>query len=237
MIKTGFSFIDTDLGGLNAGDLATVQGECIQTEQFIISLTQGIADNNDGFALIMNTLDFPLFTSTIFDNSPADGDYALIGNRISKDSLLTRHGLPMQDDPTQGVDLLLRSYSAWLNLKKFQHLKDKKLLAVVTPIYKLRYGLDEDGATLMLKDAAQMLNVPVICWQKDSSDILLAADMTFKLSAANGYKEPIDIEVIKPSSDKAIYVRANTSSLKYAEHLKECQKLWFYEEKDNEMRI
>ena len=234
MIKTGFSFIDTDLGGLNAGDLATVQGECIQTEQFIISLTQGIADNNDGFALIMNTLDFPLFTSTIFDNSPADGDYALIGNRISKDSLLTRHGLPMQDDPTQGVDLLLRSYSAWLNLKKFQHLKDKKLLAVVTPIYKLRYGLDEDGATLMLKDAAQMLNVPVICWQKDSSDILLAADMTFKLSAVNGYKEPIDIEAVNPSGDTFAHIQANTSPLKYTEHLKDCQKLWFYEEKDNE---
>ena len=73
----------------------------------------------------------------------------------------------------------------------------------------------------------------MICWQKDSSDILLAADMTFRLTAVNGYKEPIDIEVIKPTIDKVIYVRANTSSLKYAEHLKDCQKLWFYEEKDN----
>lgn len=231
MIKTGFSFIDTDLGGLNAGDLATVQGECIQVEQFVISLTQSITENNDGFVLIMNTLDFPLFTSTIFDNSPADGDYALIGNRISKDSLLTRHGLPMQDDPTQGVDLLLRSYSAWLNLKKFQHLKDKKLLAVVTPIYKLRYGLDEDGATLMLKDVAHILNVPVICWQRDSSEDLIATDMTFKLTAERGYKEPIDIEVIKQPGNKAFRIRANESSLKYTEHLKDCPKLWFYEEK------
>ncbi|MBR3675627.1 MAG: hypothetical protein IKN71_00630, partial [Alphaproteobacteria bacterium] len=90
MIKTGFSFIDTDLGGLNAGDLVTVQGECIQVEQFIISLTQSITENNDGFALIMNTLDFPLFTSTIFDNSPVDCDYALINDRISKNKLLTR---------------------------------------------------------------------------------------------------------------------------------------------------
>jgi hypothetical protein len=234
MIKTGFSFIDMDLGGLHAGDLATVQGECIQTEQFIISLTQSITENNDGFALIMNTLDFPLFTSTIFDNSPADGDYALIGNRISKDSLLTRHGLPMQDDPTQGVDLLLRSYSAWLNLKKFQHLKDKKLLAVVTPIYKLRYGLDEDGATLMLKDVAHILDIPVICWQRDSSEDLIATDMTFKLSAVNGYKEPIDIEAVNPSGNTVLQIQANISSLKYTEHLKDCQKLWFYEEKDNE---
>jgi hypothetical protein len=234
MIKTGFSFIDTDLGGLNAGDLATVQGECIQTEQFIISLTQGIADNNDGFALIMNTLDFPLFTSTIFDNSPADGDYALIGNRISKDSLLTRHGLPMQDDPTQGVDLLLRSYSAWLNLKKFQHLKDKKLLAIIAPIYKLRYGVDEDKATLILKDVAQILNVPVICWQRDSSEDLMATDMTFKLKAEHNYQEPIDIEAVNPSGNMVLQIQANTSSLKYTEHLKDCQKLWFYEEKDNE---
>ena len=33
MLKTGFSFIDEGLGGLHAGDLATVQRECIQTEQ------------------------------------------------------------------------------------------------------------------------------------------------------------------------------------------------------------
>ena len=231
MIKTGFSFIDTDLGGLNAGDLATIQGECIQVEQFIISLTQSIADNNDGFVVLMGTLDFPSLTSTIFDSNPADFDYALINDRISKNKLLTRHGLPMQDDPTQGVDLLLRSYSAWLNLKKFQHLKDKKLLAVVTPIYKLRYGVDEDKATLILKDVAQILNVPVICWQKDSSDILLAADMTFRLTAVNGYKEPVDIEVIKQPGNKTFHIKANESSLKYSEHLKDCPKLWFYEER------
>ena len=226
MIKTGFSFIDTDLGGLHAGDLATIQGECIQVEQFIISLTQSIADNNDGFVVLMGTLDFPSLTSTIFDSNPAAFDYALINDRISKNKLLTRRGLHLQD-----VELFVNSLSAWLNLKKFQHLKDKKLLAIIAPIYKLRYGVDEDKATLILKDVAQILNVPVICRQKDSSESLIASDMTFKLSAANGYREPIDIEVIKPSSDKAIYVRANTSSLKYTEHLKDCQKLWFYEEK------
>ena len=231
MIKTGFSFIDMDLGGLHAGDLVTVQGECIQAEQFVISLTQSIMENNDGFVLLMNTRDFPSFTSTIFDNNPADFDYSLINDRISKNKLLTRHGLPMQDDPTQGVDLLLRSYSAWLNLKKFQHLKDKKLLAVVTPIYKLRYGLDEDGATLMLKDVAHILDVPVICWQRDSSEDLIATDITFKLTAENGYKEPVDIEVIKQPGNKIFRIRANESSLKYAEHLKDCPKLWFYEEK------
>lgn len=231
MIKTGFSFIDTDLGGLHAGDLATVQGECIQVEQFVISLIQSITDNNDGFVLLMNTRDFPSFTSTIFDSNPADFDYSFINDRISKNKLLTRHGLPMQDDPTQGVDLLLRSYSAWLNLKKFQHLKDKKLLAVVTPIYKLRYGLDEDGATLMLKDVAHILDILVICWQRDSSEDLIATDITFKLTAENGYKEPVDIEVIKQPGNKTFHIKANESSLKYAEHLKDCPKLWFYEEK------
>lgn len=228
MIKTGFSFIDTDLGGLNAGDLATVQGECIQVEQFIISLTQSITENNDGFALIMNTLDFPLFTSTMFDSNPADFDYALINERISKNKILTRRGLHLQD-----VELFVNSLSAWLNLKKFQHLKDKKLLAIIAPIYKLRYGVDEDKATLILKDVAQILNVPVICWQKDSSESLLAADMTFKLTAEHNYKEPVDIEVIKQPGNKTFHIKANESSLKYTEHLKDCQKLWFYEEKDN----
>lgn len=234
MIKTGFYFIDTDLGGLHAGDLATMQGECIQAEQFIISLTQSITENSDGFVVLMGTLDFPSLTSTIFDSNPAAFDYSLINDRISKNKLLTRHGLPIQDDPTQGADLLLRSYSAWLNLKKFQHLKDKKLLAVVTPIYKLRYGVDEDKATLIFKDVAQILNVPVICWQKDSSESLIASDITFKLKAEHNYQEPIDIEVIKQPGDKTFHVRANESSLKYAERLKNSPKLWFYEEKDNE---
>lgn len=226
MIKTGFSFIDTDLGGLHAGDLATIQGECIQAEQFIISLTQSIADNNDGFVLLMGTLDFPSFTFTVFDSNHADSDYALINERISKNNLLTRRGLHLQD-----VELFVNSLSAWLNLKKFQHLKDKKLLAVVTPIYKLRYGLDEDKATLILKDVAQILNVPIICRQKDSSESLIASDITFKLKAEHNYQEPIEIEVIKQPGDKTFHVRANESSLKYEEYLKDCQKLWFYEEK------
>ena len=233
MIKTGFSFIDTDLGGLHAGDLATVQGECIQAEQFVLSLTQSITEHNDGFVLLMNTLDFPSFTSTVFDENPADYDYALISDRISKNKLLTRRGLPIQDDPTQDVDLLLRSYSAWLNLKKFQHLKDKKLLAIITPIFKLRFGLDEDKATLLLKDAAQILEVPVICWQRDSSEDLVAADMTLKLTAVNGYKEPINIEAVSPSGNTVAQIQANASSLKYTEYLKDCDKLWFYEENDN----
>lgn len=229
MIKTGFSFIDTDLGGLHAGDLVTMQGECIQAEQFIISLTQSIADNNDGFVVLMGTLDFPSLTSTIFDSNPADFDYALINDRISKSNLLTRRGLHLQD-----VELFVNSLSAWLNLKKFQHLKDKKLLAIIAPIYKSRYGVDEDKATLILKDVAQILNVPVICWQRDSSEDLIAADTIFKLKAEHNYKEPIDIEVIKQPGNKTFHVCANESSLKYAERLKNSPKLWFYEEKDNE---
>ncbi|MCQ2734674.1 MAG: hypothetical protein MJ212_01830 [Alphaproteobacteria bacterium] len=226
MIKTGFSFIDTDLGGLHAGDLVTMQGECIQVEQFIISLTQSIADNNDGFVVLMGTLDFPSLTSTIFDSNHAAFDYALINDRISKNKLLTRHGLHLQD-----MELFVNSLSAWLNLKKFQHLKDKKLLAIIAPIYKLRYSVDEDKATLILKDVAQILDVPVICWQRDSSEYLIAADMTFKLTAEHNYKEPVDIEVIKQPGDKNFRVRANEGSLKYAERLKDCPKFWFYKEK------
>ena len=226
MIKTGFSFIDKDLGGLHAGDLATIQGECLQVEQFIISLTQSITENNDGFVLLMGTLDFPSLTSTIFDSNPAAFDYALINDRISKNKLLTRCGLHLQD-----AELFVNSLSAWLNLKKFQHLKDKKLLAIIAPIYKLRYGVDEDKTTLIFKDVAQILNVPVICWQRDSSKDLIAADITFKLKAEHNYKEPVDIEVIKQPGDKTFRVRANESSLKYAKYLKDCPKLWFYEEK------
>ena len=226
MIKTGFSFIDTDLGGLHSGDLVTMQGDCIQVEQFVISLTQSITENNDGFVLLMSSVEFTSFVSTIFDNNPADFDYSLINDRISKNKLLTRRGLHLQD-----VELFVNSFPAWLNLKKFQHLKDKKLQAIIAPIYKLRYGVDEDKATLILKDVAQILNVPVICWQKDSSESLLAADMTFKLTAEHNYKEPVDIEVIKQPGNKVFRIRANESSLKYTEHLKDCPKLWFYEEK------
>ena len=226
MIKTGFKFIDK-LNCLNSGDLISIQGNCVQAEQFVISLMQGILDHNDGYVLLMNRYDFYTFTSTIFDNNSED-DKLLISNRISKNNILSRNGLPVD------AEILQRSLSAWLEMDKFKHLRNKKLLAIVTPIYKLRYDITEETATLILKDAAQMLNVPVICWQKDSSDILLAADTTFRLTAVNGYKEPIDIEAIKPSGDTITHIQANTSSLKYAEYLKDCPKLWFYEEKDNE---
>jgi hypothetical protein len=55
--------------------------------------------------------------------------------------------------------------------------------------------------------------------------------MTFKLSAVNGYKEPIDIEAVNPSGNTVLQIQANISSLKYTEHLKDCPKLWFYEGK------
>ena len=226
MITTGFKFID-ELNCLNSGDLISIQGKCVQSEQFVISLMQGILDNNDGYVLLMNRYEFYLFTSVIFDNNSED-DKVLISDRISKNNILSKNGLPID------ADVLQRSLSAWLGMDKFKHLQDKKLLAIVTPIYKLRYDITEETATLILKDAAQMLNIPVICWQKDSSDILLAADMTFRLTAVNGYKEPIDIEAVKPSGGTVTHIQANTSSLKYAEYLKDCPKLWFYEEKDNE---
>ena len=166
MIKTGFKFID-ELNCLNSGDLISIQGKCVQPEQFVISLMQNILDHNDGYILLMNRYDFYLFTSVIFDDNSED-DKVLISERISRNNILSKNGLPTDAEV----------------LKRNLH-------------------------------------------------ILLAADMTFKLTAERGYKEPVDIEVIKPTSDKVIYVRANTSSLKYAEHLKDCQKLWFYEEKDN----
>ncbi len=227
MIKTGFIFVD-ELNCLNSGDLISIQGNCMQTEQFVISLMQGILDRNDGYVLLLQKRNFDYFTGSIFNEYSATSDNALVKDRISKDRILPRGSL------FNDAELLQKSLSAWLGMDKFKHLQDKKLLAIITPIYKLRHDITEEEATLILKDAAQILNVPVICWQKDSSDILLAADMTFKLSAVNGYKEPIDIEAVNPSGNTVLQIQANTSSLKYTEHLKDYQKLWFYEEKDNE---
>ncbi len=222
MITTGFKFID-ELNCLNPGDLISIQGKCVQSEQFVISLMQGILDHNDGYVLLMNRYDFYLFTSVIFDDNSKD-DKPLISDRIFKNNILSKNGLPTD------AEVLQRSLSAWLGMDKFKHLRNKKRLAIVTPIYKLRYDTTEETSTLILKDAAQMLNIPVICWQKDSSDILLAADMTFRLTAVNGYQEPIDIEAVNPSGDTVTHIQANTSSLKYDEYLKDCPKLWFYEE-------
>ena len=58
--------------------------------------------------------------------------------------------------------------------------------------------------------------------------------MTFRLTAVNGYKEPVDIEAIETSGDTVAHIQANTSSLKYTEYPKDCQKLCFYEDKDND---
>lgn len=223
MIKTGFKFVD-ELNCLNSSDLLSIQGNCLQAEQFVISLMQNILDHNDGYILLMSRYDFSFFTSNIFDNNSEGDDKTVISGRISKNNILSNSGLPLD------AELLQKSLSAWLVMDKFKHLQNKKLLAIVTPTYKLRYNVTEEAITLILKDAAQMLNVPVICWQKDSSDILLAADMTFKLTAVDGYKEPIDIAAINPSGDTAFHIQANTSTLKYTEHLKDCPKLWFYEE-------
>ena len=227
MIKTGFIFMD-ELNSLNSGDLISIQGNCMQTEQFVISLMQSILDRNDGYVLLLQKRNFDYFTGSIFNEYLATSDNALVKDRISKDRILPRGSL------FNAAELLQKSLSAWLGMDKFKHLQDKKLLAIVTPIYKLRHDITEEEATLVLKDAAQILNVPVICWQKDSSDILFAADITFKLKAEHNYQEPIDIEVIKQPGNKTFRVRANKSSLKYAERLKNNPKLGCGEEMDNE---
>ena len=224
MIKTGFKFID-DSKCLDSGNLVSIQGKCFQVEQFVISLMQGILDYNNGYVLLMQKRDFDYFTASIFNEYSDTSDNTIVKERISKKCLLPR-GLLISD-----AELLQRSLSAWLEMDKFKHLQNKKLLAVVVSLYKLRCDITEETATLILKDVAQMLKVPVICWQKDSLDILLATDMTFKITAERGYKEPIDIEVIKASDNKPYHIQANKSSLKYKEHLKDCPKLWFYEEK------
>lgn len=63
MIKTGFKFID-DLKCLNSGNLVSIQGKCLQVEQFVISLMQGILDYNNGYILLMQKRDFDYFTAS-----------------------------------------------------------------------------------------------------------------------------------------------------------------------------
>ena len=109
MIKTGFKFID-ELNCLNSGDLISIQGKCVQSEQFVISLMQGILDHNDGYVLLMNRYDFYLFTSTIFDDNSED-DKPLISDRISKNNILSKNGLPTD------AEVLQRSLSAWLEIQ------------------------------------------------------------------------------------------------------------------------
>ena len=79
-----------ELNCLNFGDLISIQGNCMQTEQFVISLMQGILDRNDGYVLLLQKRNFDYFTGSIFNEYSATSDNALVKDRISKDRILPR---------------------------------------------------------------------------------------------------------------------------------------------------
>ena len=56
MVKTGFSFLDNTIGEISVDDLVMLQGECIYTEQFTISLMQSILKHNDGYIILFYTI-------------------------------------------------------------------------------------------------------------------------------------------------------------------------------------
>lgn len=223
MVKTGFSFLDNAFGKINADDFVLVQGECIQTEQFAISLMQNILKNNDGYIILFNTKDFREFTLTVFDDFSADEDISLISSRLSNDRILKRN-LTV----TESAEILQNSLNDWLKSAKYKHLQNKKLLAVFTSLPK-RLATKESDVVIKFKEMAQALKTPIFYLQEFIFIDYEVADKIIKLSAFNNYLDPIEIQITKPKSAQ-ITIEANKDNLKYSKNLKDCKDLWFYEE-------
>ena len=222
MIKTGFSFIDKDLGGLQSGELATVQGECLQAEQFTISLMQRILSCNDGYILLFNAPDFRNFTTTIFDDPAKDNDIALINFRMFVKRIFKR------DTVVTDAKILQNSLECWLSAEKYRYFKQHRMLAVFMTLPK-QFAANEADFVVKLKELAQTLEVPVIYLQENKTVDYTSADVIIALEAVNGYQEPIEISITKPQSARTV-IKANAGSLKYCEKLKDCKGLWFFEE-------
>lgn len=223
MVKTGFSFLDNTIGEISADDLVMLQGECIYTEQFTISLMQSILKHNDGYIIIFNTRDFRELTLTVFDDFPADEDISLISSRLSNDRILKRN-LTV----TESVELFQNSLKCWLKSEKYKHLQNKKLLAVFASIPK-RFVTNEAKVVIKFKEMAKALKTPFFYLQEFKCTDYEVADKIIKLTALNNYLDPIEIHITQPKSAQSV-IEANKDSLKYSKHLKDCKGLWFYEE-------
>jgi len=222
MMKSGYSFLDDNIGGFAAGELTMIKGVCEQTEEFTVSLMQSVLKNNDGYVLLYNAPDFRLLTSTIFDEFKTDDDNVLVSQRLDKKRILKRN-LTAVD-----VKILQDSLNNWLELKKFKHLQKQKLTAIFTSLPK-HWAAKEDEFVAKLKEVAEFIKVPVFYMQDISQADYEIADIVIKLEALNGYKEPVDLIVERTMHGKMQTIRANENSLKYADALKNCEHLWFYE--------
>ena len=223
MVKTGFSFLDRAIGEISADDLVMLQGECIQTEQFTISLMQSILNHNDGYIILFNTRDFREFTLTVFDNFAADEDISLISSRLSNDRILKRN-LTV----TESAEVFQNRLKGWLKSEKYKHLQNKKLLAVFASLPK-RLVTNEADTVVKFKEMAKALKTPIFYLQEFKCIDYEVADKIIKLTALNNYLDPIEINIKKSQSAQKI-IEANKDSLKYSKRLKDCQGLWFYEE-------
>lgn len=223
MMKSGYSFLDNNIGGFEAGELVMIKGVTKQTEEFAVSLLQSTLQNNDGYVLLYNTPDFHLLTSTVFDEVKADDDYALIGSRLDKKRIMKRNLTAVETKTLQ------ESLACWLELKKYDHLKNQKLAAIFTSLPK-HWASKENEFTEKLKEVAEFMKVPVFYMQDISPADYEIADIVIKLDALNGYQEPVDVIVERTSRGKPQTNRANENNLKYADRLKDCRHLWFYEE-------
>lgn len=222
-LKTGFDCLDAKLGGLKANDLLMIQGECLQAEQFAISLMQSILSHNDGYIMLFNAPDFRNFTTTIFDKPAKDKDIALINSRMFVKRIFKR------DTVVTDAKILQNSLECWLSAEKYRYFKQHRMLAVFTTLPK-QFAANEADFVVKLKELAQTLEVPVIYLQENKIIDYTSADVIIALEAVNGYQEPIEISITKPQSARTV-IKANAGSLKYCEKLKDCKGLWFFEEK------
>lgn len=220
MVKTGFSFLDNTLGDINTDDLIVLQGECVQTEQFTISLMQGILKHNDGYIILFNAKDFRELTLTVFDDFPADDDISLVGGKLAKERILKRNLTIFEPK------IMKNSLDSWLKNNKYKHLQDKKLLAIFTSLPK--HLAEEADIVLKFKELAKTINTPIFYLQEFNFVDYEVADKIIKVSAFNNYQDPIEIMITKPQSAQNI-IKANEGSLRYSPKLKDCVSLWFYE--------
>lgn len=223
MIKSGYSFLDDNIGGFNAGELIMIKGVTKQTEEFTVSLLQCVLEHNDGYALLFNTPDFHLFTSTIFDDPADDADKLIIGSRLDKMRILKR------DLTAVEADILQKSLVFWLETKKYKHLKREKLSIIFTTLPK-QWATREKAFVGKLKKLAHAMSVPVVYMQDISQKDYAAADIVIELKSVNGYKKPVEVSVLRTPRGTIQTAVADEGNLKYSVGLENCTKLWFYEE-------
>lgn len=232
MIKTGFNFIDKEIGGIQKDSVITLSGN-FDLEKMFISVMQGILQNNDGYILLLDAKNSEYFTYTVFDKYSKDNDYVLLSERFVKDKVLMRNRLDLSKFNRSGlsntcdVDFLYHNLSIWQDMSKYQSIHSKKLLAIVC----LNPRINKNK----IKEIVQVLNAPFLCIMNNPEDFIQNIssenDILVKVNGINGYLEPITVHIT--TSTKCFSFDVNNSSLKYSDRLKDCKNLWFYEENND----